>query len=100
MMELIMPDGFRSLGEVIKRERSFGRIREIVKSYDVIEDFYDIFPNLEKVVTPKNLEKKTLMLKVENPVWRSELKFMETEVMEKINSYYKEERVKQIRFIG
>ena len=40
------------------------------------------------------------MLKVENPSWRSELKFKETEIIEKINQFYKEERITQIRFIG
>lgn len=95
-----MPDGFKRLGEVLKRERAFSRIREIVKSSDVVEDFYKIFPDMEKVVIPQSADKKTLMLKVENPTWRSELKFMETELLEKINNYYKEERLKQIRFIG
>jgi hypothetical protein len=95
-----MPDGFKSLGEVIKREPSFSKIREIVKSSDVVEDFYEIFPNLNKIVIPQKVDKKNLMIKVENPTWRNELKFMETELVEKINNYYKEERVKQIRFIG
>ena len=44
--------------------------------------------------------RKTLFLKVENPAWRNELKFKETEIVEKINKFYNEERINQIRFIG
>lgn len=95
-----MLDGFKSLGDVIKKEPSFSKIREIVKSTDVIEDFYKILPNLKKVVIPQRLDKRVLVIKVENPTWRNELKFMDTELIEKINNHYKEERVKQIRFIG
>jgi hypothetical protein len=46
------------------------------------------------------LDRKLLKLKVENPAWRSELRFKEKEIVEKINNYFHEERVKQIRFVG
>jgi hypothetical protein len=39
-----------------------------------------------------------LKLKVENPAWRSELKFRETEIVEKINNHFKETRINNIRF--
>ena len=95
-----MPKGFKSLGEVFRRERSFGRLREIVKQADVVSDFYDIFPDFKKIIKPKKVERKTLLLKVENPAWRNELKFKETEIVDKINKFYNEERINQIRFIG
>lgn len=95
-----MPDGFKSLGEVFRRERSFKKLREIVKQSDVISDFYIIFPDFIKVVQPKKVERKTLLLKVENSAWRNELKFQEMEIVEKINRFYNEERINQIRFIG
>jgi Dna[CI] antecedent, DciA len=95
-----MPDNFRKLGDVFKREPSFNHLREIVNSTDVIEEFLIIFPELKKIVEPKSLERKLLKLKVENPAWRSELRFKEKEIVEKINNFFNEERVKQIRFIG
>lgn len=52
------------------------------------------------VVVPISCEKKILKLKVENPAWRNELKFMETEITEKINNHFKEQRINQVRFIG
>lgn len=95
-----MHSNFKSLEEVFKKERSLSGIREIVNSADVIVQFYEIFPHLEKVAIPQQCEKKILKLKVENPSWRNELKFMEFEIIEKINSFFKEKRINQIRFIG
>jgi hypothetical protein len=95
-----MHSGFKSLKDVFRSERSLSGVREMVDSADVILHFYEIFPNLEKVVVPQQCEKKVLKLKVENPSWRNELRFMETDMVEKINSHFKEIRINQIRFIG
>jgi len=95
-----MPSGFKSLKEVFRRERSLAGIRQIVDASDVIVHFTEMFPNLEKVATPISCEKKILKLKVENAAWRNELKFMEAEMIDKINSFFNEQRINQIRFIG
>ncbi len=95
-----MPDGFKSIGDVFRQEQSFKKLREIVKRSDVVLDFQNIFPDLKKIARPQRVDGKTLLLKVENPAWRSELKFKETEIIEKINNFYHEERINQIRFIG
>jgi len=95
-----MPSGFKSLKEAFKRERALAGIREIVEASDVVVSFTELFPNLEKVATPVSCEKKTLKLKVENAAWRNELKFMEAEIIDKVNAFFKEQRINQIRFIG
>lgn len=95
-----MRNSFISLKEIFRRERSLAGLRELVDSSDVVVKFYEIFPNLEKVAIPVACEKKILKLKIENPAWRSELKFMETEMVEKVNKFFKEHRINQIRFIG
>ena len=95
-----MPSSFRSLKEVFKKERALSGVREIVESADVLVHFYEIFPNLEKIAIPQQCEKKVLKIKVENPAWRNELKFMEVEMIEKVNSFFKEKRINQIRLIG
>jgi Dna[CI] antecedent, DciA len=100
METLHMRSNFKSLKEVFKNERLLSGVREIVESSDVIVDFYEMFPNLEKVAIPQTCEKKVLKLKVENPSWRNELKFMESEMIEKINNHFNEKRINQIRFIG
>jgi hypothetical protein len=93
-----MPDGFKSLKDVFITDPDLGSIRKIVKSSDVVIDFYKIFPDIEKVVVPLNIDKMFLKLRVENSVLRSELKFKEKEIVDKINMYYNEERVKGIKF--
>lgn len=95
-----MRSGFRSLKDVFMKERSLANVREIVHSSDVMVQFFEIFPNLEKIAVPLSCEKKILKLKIENPAWRNELKFKESEIVESINKHFKEQRVIQIRFIG
>jgi len=95
-----MRSGFRSLKEVYQREKSLAGIRETVESAEVVVKFYEIFPSLEKVAVPEKSERKVLKLKVENPAWRNELKFMEAEMIDKINKFFNEDRIIQIRFIG
>ncbi|OGU67877.1 MAG: hypothetical protein A2W30_00255 [Ignavibacteria bacterium RBG_16_36_9] len=95
-----MRSSFKSLKEVFKKEKLLAGVREMVESSDVIVDFYEMFPNLEKVAIPQSCEKKVLKIKVENPAWRNELKFMESEMIEKINNHFNEKRINLIRFIG
>ena len=95
-----MHSSFKSLKEVFKKEKLLANVREIVESSDVIVQFYEMFPNLEKVAVPQTCEKKVLKLKIENPAWRNELKFMESEMIQKINNHFNEKRINQIRFIG
>lgn len=95
-----MRSNFRSLKDVFMKERSLANVREIVESSDVIVQFFEIFPNLEKIAVPLSCEKKILKLKIENPAWRNELKFKENEIVEIINKHFKEQRIIQIRFIG
>jgi len=95
-----MRSSFKSLKEVFKKEKLLANVREIVESSDVIVQFYEMFPNLEKIAVPQTCEKKVLKLKIENPAWRNELKFMESEMIQKINNHFNEKRINQIRFIG
>ena len=60
----------------------------------------DIFPDLEKIATAVKVDKNTLYLRVENPAWRSELKFKEKFITENINKHFKEDIVKYIRFVS
>jgi Dna[CI] antecedent, DciA len=93
-----MPDGFRSLKDVFSTEPQLKHVRRIVKSSDVVIDFNKIFPGLKKIVVPQKVDKMFLKLKVSNSVWRSELKFKEREIVERINKFYNEERIKGIKF--
>jgi hypothetical protein len=98
MVLFLMHDGFKSLKEIFTKENGLYKVRNIVKSSDVVIDFYKVFPDLKKVAIPKKVDKMFLKLKVENAVWRSELKFKEREIVDKINNFYNEERIKGIKF--
>lgn len=93
-----MPDGFRSLKDVFGKEPGLYNVRNIVKSSDVVIDFYKIFPDLRKIVVPQKVDKMLLKLKVENAAWRSELRFKELEIVDKVNAFYNEERIRGIKF--
>jgi hypothetical protein len=94
-----MVKGFVKLSEIINTESAFSGLRKNIKDMEVIDGFHQIFPDLEKVVKPLKVDKKTLFLKVENSVWRSELKFGGNIIVEKINAFFKEERIKYIKFL-
>lgn len=93
-----MPDDFKSIREIFNANPELKKIKEIINQNDVINDFELIFPDFKKIVKPIRVENGTLTLKVENAAWRTELKFKETEIIEKINSFYKEKRISKIKF--
>jgi hypothetical protein len=93
-----MNNGFVKLSDIINSKPEFEGLRKRIKETEVVENFLEIFPDLGKVAKAVRVDKKTLFLKVENSVWRSELKFGESIIVEKINTFFKEERIKFIKF--
>jgi hypothetical protein len=89
---------FVSIKEAITTNPGLSNVRNIVMQSEVIENFFSVFPEMEKVVIPVRVNRKVLMLKVESSVLRSELKFNEALMVEKINKFFNEERVRSIRF--
>lgn len=98
MAKLRMPDGFRSLKDIFNYEPEFKNLRDVIKTKDVVNDFFEIFPDLKNVVSSVKSSRKTLLIKVENPIWRQELKLQENNIKRKINEFYKEERISTVRF--
>jgi len=76
------------------------KINAFVKDNEVIEKFYEIFPAFEKIVEPQKIEKKVLLLKVENPAWRNELFLQKEKLVEKINNFFGEKRINYLKLIG
>ena len=93
-----MDKGFVKLSDIINTKPEFDGLRKKIKETEVLEGFLEIFPDLGKVAKALKVDKKTLFLKVENSVWRSELKFSEGIIVEKINMFFNEERIKYIKF--
>jgi hypothetical protein len=90
---------YRSINEVIDKEKDFEFLRKKAKEHDVVESFRIIFPDLANIAIAKKVEKNILFLRVENSVWRSELNFNKTKLTEKINKHFHEELIKSIKFI-
>ena len=93
-----MPDGFKSIKDVFNSDPALKKIRAVISENDVVNDFEKIFPEFIKVAKAKKTQNSIITLKVENAAWRNELKFKEKEIIEKINSYYGEERITKIIF--
>jgi hypothetical protein len=94
-----MHSGFISLREAIEKEPSLSKLRDSIKDSDIIVKFYEIFNDFEKIAEPVKVKNNVLYLRVENSVWRSELKFKEQAIIEKINTFVNEERIKKIKFV-
>ena len=94
-----MDKDFVKLSEIINTKPEFEGLRKRLKETEVVDGFLEIFPDLGKVAKALKVDKKTLFLKVENSVWRSELKFSESVIIEKINSFFKEERIRYLKFL-
>lgn len=90
---------YKSISEVIDKEKDFEHLRKRAKEHDVVESFRIIFPDLTNIAQAKKVEKSILFLRVENSVWRSELNFNRTKLIEKINNHFHEQLIKSIKFI-
>ena len=95
-----MHNGFMSLSEIFNTDPALARVRKIVKESDVVTEFGKIFPDLVKVAEPVKVENTILLLRVENAAWRSELKFKENIIIDKINNYFKEMRINRVKFVS
>ena len=92
-------NSFKKVDEVINVENEFWLLRETANNYRVVEDFSKIFPELDIIVKAIKVEKKVLFLKTENSVWKSELNFQKNALIEKINIYFNQQIIKNIKFL-
>ncbi len=95
-----MSSGFLSMKDIIKKEPAFAGLRKTMAESDVVTEFHNIFPELIKVAAAVKVEKKVLYMRAESPAWRNELKFKESSIIEKINKFFGDERIKWIKFVS
>jgi len=93
------PLSFKTIEEILDKEKEFSNLRETVKNYEIVDKFETIFPELKLFAKAARIEKQVLFLKVENSVWKSELNFRKNLIVDKINKYYNEQVIKTIKFI-
>lgn len=90
---------FKSINEIFNTDQTLAKLRDSVQQSEIVEGFEKIFPDLKTIVKPVKIDKKVLFLRVENSVWRSELKFRQKLIIEKINKFYSDEVIKSIKFL-
>jgi len=90
---------FRTIEDVLSKEKEFLKFRESIKNYNIVDEFSKIFPELSEIAKAVKVDKKVLFLSVENSVWKSELNFRKNLVVDKINKYFNEQVIKTIKFI-
>jgi hypothetical protein len=89
---------FESLKDVFENHPGLSGVRKKVHEAEVVNDFLRIFPDMNKMIVPVKVEKKILYLRVENSVLKSEIKFNESVMVEKINRYFNDIRIEAVRF--
>lgn len=95
-----MPEQIKSIGEIFSADPAFAKIRNVLEQSDIVIEFEKIFPDLGKIAKAVKAEKNILYLRVENAAWRSELKYKEKILIDKINKYFNSERVKAVKFVS
>jgi len=93
------PLSFKTIDEVLNKEREFSNLRETIKNYNIVDEFVKIFPELKPIAEAVKVDKNVLFLRVENSVWKSELNLRKNLIAEKINKYFNEQVIKTIRFL-
>ncbi len=99
-VRFLMHSSIKSLSEIFSAEPELKKINNLIKESEVLSKFFEIFPEFQKIVEPVKVTKKTLHLKIENAAWRSEIKFQEKKLIEKINSFFNETRIKYLKLFG
>lgn len=90
---------YKSLSEILSKERTFQNFRNSVDGYTVVDEFHKVFPELKSVTKAKKFEGNILFIHAENSVWRSELNLHKEVMISKINKYLGKEIIKNIKFI-
>ena len=93
-----MPKHFKSLTDVISKDKAFLNFRKSVQEHEVINEFDNIFPKFSKTVFPSNVRKGILYLIVENSVLRNEIYLNKSKFIEKINNHFNKQIVIDIKF--
>lgn len=90
---------FKQFSEIYSSDDSLSKFRSIIEQADVLAQFDQVFPDLKRIAKPVKVEKNILYLTVVNSVWKSELKFKQKLIIDKINTHFNKPVVRSVRFI-
>lgn len=95
-----MPDNFRSISDVLFKEREFSKIVAKAKEEEIVTKFSEIFPELNAIAKAIKFNRNILFLRVENSVWRSELNLKQQAMISKIKKQFSNIHIEKIKFIS
>lgn len=95
-----MPDNFRSISDVLFKEREFSKIVAKAKEEEIVTKFSEIFPELNAIAIAIKFNRNILFLRVENSVWRSELNLKQQAMISKIKKQFSNIHIEKIKFIS
>lgn len=88
-----------SIQDLIQFYKNHTLAGKIVRKYDVLAEWPKIVgEKIAAEASAEKIENKVLKVSVLNSAWRQELTFRKREILEKINTYFGEEIVKDIQF--
>ena len=95
-----MPDNFRSISDVLLKEKEFSKIIAKAKEEEIVQKFSEIFPELNEIAKAVKFNRKVLFLRVENSVWKSELNLKQKAIISKIEKQFSNIHIDRIKFIS
>lgn len=91
----------KSLGEVLRAWLETSGMEKGVAAGRLIEEWESIVgPRISAVSRPIDVRGKTLVIEVEDPVWRNELSLLQRSILDEISSRPALPEVCTIRFVG
>ena len=90
---------FRSISDILFKEKDFKKMITRAKEEEVVLRFSEIFPELSSIAKAIKFNYGVLDLKVENSVWRSELNLKQAAMISKIEKNIKDVSIKKIKFV-
>jgi len=95
-----MPDNFRSISDVLHKEKEFSKIIAKAKEEEIVQKFSEIFPELNEIAKAVKFNRNILFLRVENSVWKSELNLKQQAMISKIKKQFSNIQIDRIKFIS
>ena len=74
-------------------------LADAIRDYEVVANFDDIFPALKEHAKAIKVEDGILFLKVRESTWRNELILEKNKMITKIESFFRDKRVREIHFV-
>jgi len=91
----------RPLGQILQAWLKSSGVERAVAAGRLIEEWESIVgPRISAVSSPIDVRGKTLVIEVEDPVWRNELSLLQGTILDEIASRPTLPEVKVIRFVG